>query len=127
MPSQTTVFRWLRDQADFREQYARARDDQAEAIFDEMLEIADDGRRDYTVDEEGRMLVDHDHIQRAKLRVDSRKWVLGKLKPKKYGERIEHELSGSVNQQTDAQLDSRIALLLAKTQETVDGDAGNER
>jgi hypothetical protein len=89
------VFRWLGDDryAKFREQYARAREAQADAIFDEILDIADDGsndwmerrREDGSVDE----VVNHEHIQRSKLRVDARKWMAGKLAPKKYGEKVQ--------------------------------------
>lgn len=99
MPTQTTVFRWLRDNESFRQQYARAREDQAETLFDEMLDIADDSSRDMTMDEEGdnpHLVVDHDHIQRSKLRVETRKWMLGKLAPKKYGDKTQVEHSGSV-------------------------------
>jgi hypothetical protein len=95
MPAQSTVFRWLGDDryAKFREQYARAREAQADAIFDEILDIADDGsndwmerrREDGSVDE----VVNHEHIQRSKLRVDARKWMAGKLAPKKYGEKVQ--------------------------------------
>lgn len=95
MPSQTTVFRWLADDryTAFRESYARAREAQADAIFDEILDIADDGsndwmerkRQDGSIDE----VVDHEHIQRSKLRVDARKWMAGKLAPKKYGDRLD--------------------------------------
>lgn len=98
MPSQTTVFRWLADEryAGFREQYARARESQADAIFDEILDIADDGsndwmerrREDGSVDE----VVNHEHIQRSKLRIDARKWMAGKLAPKKYGEKLDVDL-----------------------------------
>lgn len=96
MPSQTSVFRWLRDNESFREQYARAREDQAETIFDEMLDIADDSSLDRIPGKEGGSIVDLDHIQRSRLRIDARKWVLGKLAPKKYGERQHIEHSGSI-------------------------------
>lgn len=95
MPAQSTVFRWLADEryAAFRERYARAREAQADAIFDEMLDIADDGtndwmerrREDGSVDE----VLNHEHISRSKLRVDARKWMAGKLAPKKYGEKLD--------------------------------------
>lgn len=117
MPDQTTVYRWLRSQEEFRLQYARAREEQADSVFEEMLEIADDGRRDYSVDEDGREIVDHDHIQRSKLRVETRKWMLGKMAPKKYGDRLQlandpdHPLQGM----TDEQLDARLAALQAKS------------
>lgn len=102
MPSQTTVFRWLGDEryAAFREQYARAREAQADALFDEMLDIADDGsndwmqrkREDGSTDE----VLNHEHVQRSKLRIEARKWMAGKLRPKVYGEKIEHEHSGAI-------------------------------
>jgi hypothetical protein len=92
-PAKVTVLRWLRENEAFRAQYTRAREDQAETIFDEMLEIADDGEFDYETktrdDGSEYEAVNHDHIQRAKLRIEARKWVLGKLAPKKYGDRID--------------------------------------
>lgn len=96
MPDRTTVFRWLRDNESFRLQYARACEDRADAIFDEMLEIADDGTNDTFEGEDGMRLLDRDHVQRSKLRVETRKWMLGKMAPKKYGERQHIEHSGSI-------------------------------
>lgn len=88
MPAQSTVFKWLSEQPAFSEQYARAREAQADTLFDEVLAIADqyDSAADKT---------DVDHIQRAKLRIDARKWMAGKLLPKKYGEKqaIDHTSS----------------------------------
>lgn len=104
MPSQSTVFRWLSDDrySSFREQYARAREAQADAIFDEILDIADDGsndwmerkREDGSVDE----AVNHEHIQRSKLRIEARRWMAGKLRPKVYGDKlgIEHDVSADL-------------------------------
>lgn len=101
MPSKTSVMRWLDNDElsaahGLRDQYARAREALADVFAEEIVEIADDGRRDYTVDEEGRETVDHDHIARARLRVDARKWAAGKLAPKKYGDRVQQEHSGSL-------------------------------
>jgi hypothetical protein len=64
-----------------------------EELSDEMLEIADDSSSDYIV-VDGRKTVDHEHIQRAKLRIESRRWTLSKLAPKKFGERSALEISG---------------------------------
>lgn len=93
MPHQATVCRWLGEKERFREQYARAREAQADAIFDEMLDIADDGsndwmqreREDGSIDE----VLNHEHVQRSKLRIDARKWMAGKLAPKKYGDKLQ--------------------------------------
>jgi len=94
MPEKRTVLKWLASLPEFVTQYAHAREAQADAYADEIAEIADDGKRDYTVDADGVAFVDHDHIARARLRVDARKWIASKLKPKKYGDKLTAELSG---------------------------------
>jgi hypothetical protein len=94
MPDHATVYRWLAAHAAFRDLYACAKEDSADALADEIIDIADDGSRDYTVDEDGREVVDHDHIQRSKLRVDARKWIASKLKPRKYGDKVEQTHKG---------------------------------
>lgn len=93
MPAASTVFGWLRSDQAFLEQYARAREAQADALFDEILEIADDSRRDYRKTEAGREF-DHEHVQRSRLRIDTRKWIASKLLPKKYGEKVDLSHSG---------------------------------
>ncbi|MCA3064996.1 hypothetical protein [Aquidulcibacter sp.] len=85
--SQPTLWKWIGEDAGFSKQYARAKEDCADYLAAEIVEIADDGTRDYTVDKDGRDVVDHDHIARARLRVDARKWYASKLAPKKYGDR----------------------------------------
>lgn len=75
MPSTTAVMNWLAKDEALVEQYARARDAQADALFDDCLDIADSGNAE-------------DH-QRARLRIDTRKWMAGKLRPKKYGDKID--------------------------------------
>ncbi len=96
MPDKATVLRWLADEAkaDFRDQYAHARDMQADALFDEALEIADDASGDWTVDKDGKKVLDHEHIQRSRFRVDTRKWAAGKMAPKRYGDKIQHTGDG---------------------------------
>lgn len=94
MPSKASVFRWLAQEEGFRDQYARAREAQADALADEILDIADDGANDTYTDEEGRERTNADVIARSRLRVDARKWIAAKLKPKVYGEKLAAELSG---------------------------------
>ena len=96
MPGKTTVLRWLGDKknADFRTQYAHAREMQADALFDEALEIADDASGDWAVDKDGKKTLDHEHVQRSRLRVDTRKWAAGKMAPKRYGDKIQHTGDG---------------------------------
>jgi hypothetical protein len=94
MPAIRAVFQWLTKHEAFAQQYAHARELQADTFADEITDIADDGSRDYIATEAGRV-VDHDHIARARLRVDARKWIAAKLKPKKYGDKL--ELGGNSN------------------------------
>lgn len=95
MPNRATVFRWLAANTEFRDQYNAARDAQADALADEILDIADDSQGDTYVDAEGRQRVDSEAIARSRLRVDARKWIAAKLKPKAYGER--QEIEATVN------------------------------
>lgn len=88
MPCTTTVFVWLSKNAEFAEQYARAKTESADAFAEDMLDIADDSEDDITIDEDGVPRVNHENIQRARLRVDTRKWLASKLKPKKYGDKV---------------------------------------
>jgi hypothetical protein len=84
----------------FRDQYTRAREEQAETLLDEIVEIADDSRHD-TIPKVGRDGEEYgeqpnsEWIARSRLRVDARKWVVSKLAPKKYGEKIQAEVTGA--------------------------------
>lgn len=94
MPDVRTVYRWLSVNEEFRQQYARAKEDQADTLADEIIDIADDTARD-TIEVKGedgsviREIANTEWISRSRLRVDARKWIASKLKPKKYGERME--------------------------------------
>ncbi|ASE54783.1 TPA: terminase small subunit protein [Stenotrophomonas maltophilia] len=92
MPSRSTVIRWLADNETFRNQYARARELQADTLAEEILDIADKavlGER-LKKDGKGKVLERQtgDMVERSKLMIDARKWYAGKLQPKKYGERV---------------------------------------
>lgn len=100
MPHAGTVCRWLADNATFREQYAKAREAQADTLFEEILDIADESHTvEKTVgngeDAERVIVYDSVAVARNRLRVDARKWMAGKLRPKKYGEKL--ELSGDAD------------------------------
>ena len=94
MPSRTSVYVWLAKYPDFRDLYARAKVEAADALVEEILDIADDGRNDWmeVYDKEGDCVgyrVNGEHVQRSKLRVDTRKWVAAKLNPRKYGDKLD--------------------------------------
>ena len=71
----------------------RARTAQAEAMFEDMLAIADDGSRDRVM-VDGKLRVDNEVAARSRLRVDTRRWALSKLAPVKYGEKVTNVLEG---------------------------------
>lgn len=85
MPALGTVFRWLAKDPVFREQYEMAMVQRADAVFEDLIEIADTASLDDT--------------PRARLMVDARKWAISKLAPKKYGDKIdvENKHSGGIN------------------------------
>ena len=86
-PALCTVYKWMRQNPDFAANYTRAREDQADTLADEIVEIADDKSGDTEIDENGRRRLDQEFVARSRLRVDARKWVASKLKPKRFGDR----------------------------------------
>lgn len=73
MPNRSSVHKWLAEIQEFSDQYAKAKDNQADTLADEIMYIADTA----------------DDVQKARLQVDTRKWIASKLKPKKYGEKVD--------------------------------------
>jgi hypothetical protein len=99
MPAMSTIFRWLSERAEFQEQYARAKEAQAEYMADEILHIADDGTNDWMERGSGEnkaWVENGEALGRSRLRIDARKWLLGKLQPKKYGDKVAHEHGGVI-------------------------------
>lgn len=118
MPNRATVFRWLADEKYqvFRDQYARAREAQADLLAEEILEIADDGRNDTYVDEEGKQRTDHEAVARSRLRVDARKWLASKMAPKKYGDKVDVGVGNTDGQPfeiSDGSAAAKIAAIMA--------------
>jgi len=115
MPSVTSVMRWLNTNLAFREQYAGARELQAEYRVDEIVEIADKSDADDPV-----------KVNRARLRIDTRKWAASKLAPKKYGDQAKITHAGDAEnpvalvQITDEMRVRALASFLAKTKAKVD-------
>lgn len=89
-PVPSTVYLWLTQNASFSERYARAKEDQLQILEDEILEIADNTQLGVIVTDKGDGTTERkqaDMIEHRKLRIESRKWLMGKLKPKKYGDK----------------------------------------
>ena len=97
MPAMSTVMKWLREQEAFSEQYAQAREDRADAMFEEMITIADDpleAERVTIKESEKGIFRDTqigDAVERARLMVQTRQWALMRMAPKKYGDKVTFE------------------------------------
>ena len=96
MPSSRTFYTWLDENEEKVKQYARATEIRAENIFEDMLEIADDGTNDYMTITKGDIeynVEDKEVTNRSRLRLDTRKWMLSKMQPKKYGEKLTQDIA----------------------------------
>ena len=104
MPAMSSLFKWLRIHPEFAEQYDRAKVESADAMSEDCLDIADniDGSPvlidGVPVKVDGNLvkIIDSVSVQHAKLKVDTRKWLMSKMKPKKYGDKIQAEHIGQV-------------------------------
>ncbi len=98
MPAASTVFKWLRIYPEFVEQYARAKQESADAMAEDILDIADNATYDWMdiqLQSGGiKEIPDNEVIQRSKLRVETRKWIMAKMKPKKYGDKVDITSAG---------------------------------
>lgn len=94
LPDYSTIMQWMTEDSKLADMYARAKEDQSDFMADELMEIADEAAADNVA------------VNRARLRVDTRKWLAAKLKPRKYGDKLQvagdkesplqHQHSGSV-------------------------------
>lgn len=81
-----TLYRWRDASAANATAYARARSDQADAMAEECIDIADDKSRDVKhVNEYGELVLDTEFASRSRLRFDARKWLVATIDPKRYG------------------------------------------
>ena len=92
MPTTSTVCKWLIENKEFSEQYARAREKQADYFAEEIIEIADSAEAESAA------------VSKAKLQIDARKWAASKIAPKKYGDKVEQQITGSLAIQADVKL-----------------------
>lgn len=98
MPSSQTFWKWIKEDESKSNQYARAKETWADSVFEDIILISDGTGDDVLIDENGFEQVNHNIIQRDRLRIDARKWALGKINPKKYGDKLEldNKLSGEI-------------------------------
>lgn len=89
VPSGQTIFSWMRKYPEFLEQYTRAKEESSDAMAEDIIDISDNATNDWMENNDPDnpyFKLNGEHIQRSKLRVESRKWLMSKMKPKKYGD-----------------------------------------
>lgn len=94
LPTYSTIMAWIEADKVISDKYARAKEAQADFMADEILDIADDAKNDWMErnaanGENIGWQVNGEHVQRSRLRIESRKWLASKLKPKKYSEKVQ--------------------------------------
>lgn len=129
MPTEGAVRGWVVDDREgFASRYAHAREAQAMRWADEIAEIADDGSNDWMErnvgDGETITVADHEHIQRSRLRVDTRKWLLSKVLPKVYGDKVELTGAGGKDLIPEAPSPERVALAILNLIEAAKAKGG---
>lgn len=106
----TTFYDWVRTDSRRAELYARAREDRAEKFADEIVAISDEISVTTKMDGENvTFAIDAAAVSRNKLRVDSRKWIAAKLKPRVYGDRVQVDATVDHKVMQDDALLSRLA------------------
>ena len=103
-PTIATVYNWINSDPDFLAQYERAKEDSSDAMADDIMHIADT----------------EPDPHRAKVRIDARKWIASKLKPKKYGERLDVKHSGGLT------LEGKLRAIRDRQQPVIEHQGGDQ-
>ena len=112
-PSRRAVYTWLAVVPAFRDAYARAREAQMQGWADDIIEIADDTSQDYVDREKADGSIEKElnaeAVQRSKIRIDARKWLMSKLAPRTFADKVEVEVSTTVKIEalTDEELEAK--------------------
>jgi hypothetical protein len=117
--SKRTFYEYMKSNKENQNRYARAKEVQIDFIAEEIIDISDDGSNDFmkiVKGDEEYELENKEVTNRSRLRVDSRKWILSKLDPKKYGDKIDIEHSGAID------FSSIISEARKRAQEKIDNE-----
>lgn len=90
-----SFYRWVAKYEELQPCYNYAREIRSDTLFEEIVNIADSVNDDIIHTENG-PVENHHVINRDRLRIDARKWVVAKMQPKKYGDKMEVEQTGSI-------------------------------
>lgn len=111
LPTPATFLEWVKNDNSLAKQYARACEVRADAIADEILEIADEANADVNIGDDGKMYVNGEVVQRSRLKIDARKWLLSKMQPKKYGDKLDLD-----HQSSDGSMTPKTTIVFTKNE-----------
>jgi hypothetical protein len=106
IPTPQTVHQWRRKYPEFAKDYATARADQMETWADEIVSISDDSALDTMDGPKGGQVSNNANVQRDRLRVDTRKFLMAKINPL-FADKVAHDHSGTIEQTVVVQLSDR--------------------
>lgn len=95
LPNPDTINQWRFLNDAFSVQYAKAKQQQADLLAEDILEIADDDSGDIKYDKDGNETINSEFVNRSRVRIDARKWLASKLLPKVYGDKVQEEKTAS--------------------------------
>lgn len=98
MPSQPQVMKYLFENETARELYYAAREMQMETLAEEAMTIANDDSDDHSFDDRGRRFSHNEVVQRARVKIDTIKFMMQKMSPKRYGDKSVTEIQGNPDQ-----------------------------
>lgn len=130
LPTSKSVYQWLSAEIKstgsriLGDMYAHAKESQADYLADELIEIADDGTNDW-MEKKGKdgenigYELNGEHVQRSRIRVDVRKWIAAKLKPRVYGDKL--EISGDPDRPLLNKTDEELLVIRVALQRKLSG------
>lgn len=117
-PSPSTVWRWQRSHDDFRKAIAHAREAQTRMWADQIVDLADDSSNDWTIrrrqNGEAEEVLNRDHIERVKMQIDARKWLMARVNRADYGDKQQIDHNHSFADLSTVELGRKVRELLAK-------------
>lgn len=99
MPTRSTILKWFRDVPEFSIMYARAKEIGFEVLADEIIDLSDATEN-----------IKAEELRRHQLMIDTRKWLLAKLQPRKYGERVTQEVVGDANNPVQVEQHTQMSI-----------------
>ena len=128
MPNPGLVWKWRKIHPAFGEMYERARKDQMHAWSDQIITFADDGTHDVLRDGDGQPMLKkngdpqlyREHIDRTRLKIETRKWLMAKIVPKVFGDKMKVEATHTVESMDDAEMVNQLNTAMTRAGMSMD-------